>query len=95
MKNENSFLLNKSLGKMRVQLNFEKTKLKKIISLIEWLQEAGMITSFKIDKSEDVEGDFDISDEEADEILQSLAEAEDGDFISHEEVLKNLKNGEI
>ena len=85
----------KLIKKMKVQLNFEKTKLKKIISLIEWLQEAGMITSFKIDKTEDLEGDFDISDEEADEMLQALAEAEEGDFISHEEVLKNLKNGEI
>lgn len=78
---------------MRVQLNFEKTKLKKIVSLIEWLQEAGMITSFKIGESQ--EDDFDISDKEADEILRALSQAEAGDFVSHDDVLKNLKNGEI
>ena len=74
---------------MTLKLNFDKAKQKKLIALIEWLQEVGLVTSFKIEEGIEDE----ISDEEADEILTALEDVESGNYLTHEEVLKNLKNG--
>lgn len=54
---------------MTLQLNFEKTKLKKLVTLIEWLKDTGMITSFKIEQSENEE---ELTDEELAELMKRI-----------------------
>jgi len=83
---------------MIIQLNFDKTKLKTLVGLIRWMKSNGIITSFKIEKSEleeEEESDYEISDEEADEILTAFEDVEAGNYVTHEELLKSLnsKNG--
>jgi len=78
---------------MTLQLNFDKTKMKFLIVQIKWLQEIGLITSFKIDKPEDdeLEGEFDLSDEEVEALLKVAKEVKNGDFITLDKLKKELK----